>query len=188
MVAAYQAPPGGAAPVGAGQVARGTGSPPRRVFRAYGLRARGWQPPTVRAHYLGGLQVVPSGWSLPMERLQVMAAPKVASYGVTAGGMQCPTARAHGLQGRGTLPSRWFLPTECLRGDGNPQLRGPTARWIGSPAQSVVVAYGVPAGGRAAPHGAGPRARGRGVLTFWWSLPMERWRGDGRPQWRGPAG
>ena len=48
----------------------------------------GRQPPSVRAHKLGGRVVLPRTWSLPKERLWGMVAPM--GTGTLAGGMGSP--------------------------------------------------------------------------------------------------
>ena len=86
----------------------------------------GWQPPTTRAHELGGRGVVLSRWSLLKGHFRWLAAPNgggplaggtvcrsrwvVATYGAPVGHIKHQLARAHVVGGRGVLPGRWPPP------------------------------------------------------------------------------
>ena len=118
---------GMATPNGAGPLAGGTGSPAQLVVAAYGAPWGDGSPQMARAQWLGGRGVMPSRWSLPVERLRRS---------------QPPMSWAHWLGGQGVLPSWWSLPMERLRGMAAPNGAGPLAGGTGSPAKLVVAAPG----------------------------------------------
>ena len=130
-----------------------------------------WQPQTARAHRLGGREVLPSRWSLPMERLRGMAAPNGAGPLAGGGGKSCPVGGRCSRSARG----EWQPPNGA----------GPMAGGTGSPAQSVVAAHGALAGDGSPQNGAGPLAGGREVLPSRWSLLKERLRGMAAPNGAG---
>ena len=133
---------GTAAPSGAGPPARRTESPTKAVVIAYGALARdgtpqrrgpaswgdgescpggggcrwsayrGRQPPSARAHGLGGQRVLPRRWSLPMECLLGTVAP--SGPDPPTGGTGSPAQAAVGAYG---------APV----GDGSPQRPKPTS-------------------------------------------------------------
>ena len=138
---------------------------------------------------------------MPMERVRGMAFPNVAgppavgtgnpaqaaatTHGTPTGGFQPQTARGHQPGARGVLPGRQLLPRERLRGIAAPYGPGPPARGMGSTAQVVVCAYGVPKGD-CSPQHRGPTGWGspaQAVVAAYGALV-----GDAGSQRRAPTG
>ena len=82
----------------------------------------GCRPSTTRAHQFGGGGILPTRWSLPVERLRGIATPNGES-------------RSLGVQE--VLPSRCWLPMVRREKMASPKAAGPLAWGTGSPAQSV---------------------------------------------------
>ena len=156
-----------AAPNGAGPPAWGTGTTAQALLSAYGDPARDGSPQPRGPTGLGDGESCLGGgrclWN---------------AYG----GWHSPTWRAHLMTGQGALPHWRRLPMERLRGDSSPQRRGTTGWGDREFCPGGNCCLRSACGGLQLPTAPADRFGGRGAVPGRWQLPMERLKGDGRPQ------
>ena len=128
------------------------------------------QPPSARAHQLGGLGVLPKRRSLPKECLRGIAAPIGA--GPPAGRM-------------GSLAQEAAAASGAPAGDGSPHRRGPTSWGERESCRGGGRCLRSACGGRQPPKARAHRLGGRGVLPRRRWPPTERLRGTAAPKGAG---
>ena len=110
---------GTAAPIGAGLVDGGTGSPAQAAVAVQRVFAGHGNPHRRGSTALGDGESCPGGYRCIKSAYR---------------GRQYPSARAHQLAGQGVLPRRWSLPKEPLRGTVTPIGVGSPVGGMGCPA------------------------------------------------------